>query len=419
MKITHIHARQILDSRGNPTVETDVILENGIMGRAAVPSGASTGIHEAVELRDKNPKIYNGKSVITAVANVNGEIANAITGKDVTSQKEIDETMIALDGTENKSRLGANAILSVSMAVAKAASQEKKLHLFEYIGELAHVKHFYLPRPMVLLLEGGKHGNWATDLQEYMILARKNAFSSFEETIQAASEIFVALEKILDKKGFATGVGFEGAFCPRELTSNEDGFDLIIKAVEAAGYTMDTHFGIAIDGAASEFYENGKYTLKSEGNKEYTSREWSEKIINWTKKFPIVSLEDMHSEDSWEEWEFLTSQIGSKIQIVGDDLVTTNVTRIQKAIDIQAINSVLIKVNQIGTVTETINAVQLTQKAGFTSIVSHRGSESNDDFIADFAVGTRSEEVKFGGPDRGERIAKYNELLRIEELIKK
>ncbi len=419
MKIQHITARQILDSRGNPTVEADVVLANGVLGRAAVPSGASTGTHEAVELRDEDEKQFHGKSVHTAITHVNTTIAKALIGQEVDNQSSLDRKMIQLDGTPNKANLGANAMLAVSMAACKAAAKNHDLPVYQYIGNISGVKKFSIPRPMVLLVEGGKHGNWATDLQEFMILPRENAFESFADTIRAASEIFMTLEKILHGKGFATGVGFEGAFCPQELQSNEEGFELVISAVEKAGYKMGEQFDLAIDGASSEFYKNGMYTLISEGGKEYTPHEWTHKVVTWADKYPIASFEDMHDQELWEEWRYLTLKIGKSYQIVGDDLVTTNVTRIQKAIEEKAINSVLIKLNQIGTVTETIEAVKLTHKAGFKSVVSHRGSESNDDFAADFAVGTGSEECKFGGPDRGERVAKYNQLLRIEQTLGK
>lgn len=415
MTISKVYARQILDSRGIPTVEVDLTLENGICQRAAVPSGASTGSHEAVELRDADNDHYHGKSVFKAVSHVNQLIAPKIEGQNVFDQKTIDDILIELDGTENKRSLGANAILGVSVAVCKAGAKAKKMPLYRYIAELFENKTFVMPRAMILLMEGGKHGNWSTDIQEYMVLPFEGAFATFAQTLEAGVSVFYALEGILSDMGYATGVGFEGAFCPKELSSNEEAFEIILKAIKKAGYSSD-QFGLAVDGAASEFFENGHYILRSEGNKIITPRQWSDRIISWVSSFPIVSLEDMHQEELWEEWAHLKKKLANK-QIVGDDLVTTNVYRIQKAIDEKSINSVLIKPNQIGTVTETFEAIRLTKTTGFIPIISHRGGETNDDFVADLAVGTGASQVKFGGPDRGERLAKYNQLLRIEELL--
>jgi len=417
MKIAKIFARQILDCRGIPTIEVDAVLESDIIGRAAVPSGASTGTHEAVELRDSESKNYNGMGVLKAVRNVNQEIAEKIIGMEAEDQKKIDEALIELDGTKKKERLGANAILGVSMAVCRTASYTTKQRLFEYIGKLSSNSSFSIPRPMILLMEGGMHGNWASDIQEFMISPSKKSTFKFDEILYGVHEIFQTLEKLLIEKNYSTGVGFEGGFCPRELKSNEEAFELIIKAIEKAGYKIGEDFVLAIDFAASEFYQDGMYLLKSENEKKYTSQEWKEKVIEWTKNYPIYSLEDPFAEDEWSEWISIMSEIGEDHQIVGDDLTTTNVSRIKKAIDIKAINSVIIKLNQIGTVSETIEAVNFSRQAGLQTVVAHRAGETNDDFIADFAVGTGANQCKFGGLNRGERIAKYNQLLRIEKLL--
>ncbi|MFC1710972.1 phosphopyruvate hydratase [Patescibacteria group bacterium] len=419
MKIVNLHARQILDSKGLPTVEAEVTLENGIKALGQVPAGASTGSTEAVELRDGDKSRYFGKGVLKAVENIKGPIKDALIGQDAYLQEKIDELMIKIDGTDNKENLGANSIVAVSMAVCRAAARSQKTPLYKYFGQLSGNKQFKLPQPQILILEGGKHGNWSTDIQEYMIVPQKEKFVKFSAILQAGVEVYYALEKILDEKGYATGVGSEGAFMPKEIKSNEEAFQLIMLAVEKAGYKMPADIAIATDGAASEFYKNGHYVLKSEGNIKLNPEEWTEKIVNWTKKYPIWSLEDMHQEEDWDQWVNLTSQVGKSIQVVGDDLLTTNVVRIKKAISKKAVNSVLIKLNQIGTVTETIKAIKLADSAGFTTVISHRGGETNDDIIADLVVGTSSYQCKFGGPNRGERLAKYNRLLRIEEELEK
>ena len=416
MNIQNIHAREILDSKGHPTVEVDLTLENGMTATASVPSGASTGSTEAVELRDGDKDRYFGKGVLHAVENVNTELKKIVVGQDVTNQRNIDNLMIAADGTENKGRLGGNAIVAVSMAAARAAAMSQNIPLYKYLGSLIGNTTFVMPRPQLLILEGGKHGNWSTDIQEYLIMPNADKFPTFKERLRVGAEIFHTLEQVLADKGYSTGVGFEGAFCPKEMKSNEEGFQLMIEATEKAGYTMVDEIVLGIDGAASEYFDNGTYTLKSEGGTKLTSREWSERLIGWTKKYPLWSLEDIYDEEDWTEWTYLTSQIGTDHQIIGDDLLTTNVKRIQKAIDLKSVNSVLIKVNQIGTVSETLDAITLAHKAGYTTVVSHRGGETNDDFIADLVVGT-SKQSKFGGPDRGERLAKYNRLLRIEEEL--
>ena len=417
MKIKNVHAREILDSKGHPTVEAEVTLEDKTKALGQVPSGASTGTTEAVELRDNDPKRYNGKGVLKAVENIKGPIKKLLVGKNAYNQTKIDQLMIELDGTENKAKLGGNAIVAVSMAVCRAASRSQKKPLYQYFGELQGNKKFVLPQPQVLILEGGKHGNWSTDCQEYFVIPKKEKFTSFSESLRVGAEIFHALEKILKDKNYATGVGYEGAFMPKEIGSNEEAFELMIKATEKAGYKPNKEIVLGLDAASSEFFENGQYVLRSEGGTKLTPRQWTEKIIKWTKKYPIWSMEDMHAEEDWEEWVYFTNKVGKNIQVIGDDNLTTNVKRIQKAIDKKAVNSVLIKLNQIGTVTETIEAIKLSDSAGFTTVVSHRGGETNDDMIADLVVGTSSWQCKFGGPDRGERLAKYNRLLRIEEEL--
>lgn len=417
MKIKKIEAYEILDSKSHPTVSVQVELEDGTVAISEVPSGASTGAAEALELRDGDSRRYNGKGVLKAVKNVNTEIRNLLVGKDANDQKGIDRLMIDLDGTENKSRLGGNAIVGTSMAICRAAAKSQKIPLYEYFGQLSGNSKFELPQPQILLLEGGKHGNWSTDCQEYFVIPKREKFPNFAEMLRAGAEMFQALGKILDSKGYATGVGFEGAYMPKEMQSNEEAFELIIQAIEKAGYKPEREVVLGLDAASSEFYDKGMYVLKSEGNLKLTARQWTEKIIGWTKKYPIWSMEDMHAEEDWGEWVYFTSQVGDKIQVIGDDLLTTNVKRIQKAIDLKAVNSVLIKLNQIGTVTETLEAIKLADVAGFTTVVSHRGGETNDDMIADLVVGTTSWQSKFGGPDRGERLVKYNRLLWIEQSL--
>jgi len=419
MKITDVFAREILDSKGVPTVEAEITLENGIKALGGAPSGASTGEAEAIEIRDGDKKRYFGKGVLKAIDNIKGPIKEALVGLDAYNQREIDEVIIGLDGTENKSKLGGNAITAVSMAVCRAAARSQKLPLYEYFGNLSGNKKFELPQPLILVLEGGKHGAWSTDCQEYFVIPKIEEFPSFKERIRVGVEIFHALEKILEEKGYAIGVGLEGAFMPREMKSNEEAFQLIIEACEKAGYRMVDQILLGIDGAASEFYQNGKYVLKSEGGVELTPEEWLDKVVDWSEKYPIWSMEDMFAEEDWESWIKFNEKVGDHIQIVGDDLLVTNVKRIKKAIETKAVNSVLIKINQIGTISETLDAIALSDKAGFTTIISHRGGETNDDLIADLCVGTTSWQSKFGGPDRGERVAKYNRLLRIEEKLLK
>ncbi|OGE31662.1 phosphopyruvate hydratase [Candidatus Daviesbacteria bacterium RIFCSPHIGHO2_01_FULL_44_29] len=417
MKILNIQARQILDSLGIPTLEVKLTLANGLAALSSVPSGASTGRNEAVELRD-GEKTWGGKSVLQAVKNVNEEIFSKLAGEDVTDQRKIDQLMIDLDGTKNKQRLGANAILGVSMAVCKAAATFGNIPLFTYIGSLMNNQQFITPLPLILMLEGGKHGNFVTDIQEFMIIPTENRFDSFASTLEAGIKIFYCLQEILKEKGYSTGLGFEGAFCPQELSSNEEALQLLTQGIEKAGLIPGQDFSIALDFASSQFYQSGKYILKSEDGKTYQPKDWTDKIASWVNDYPIFSLEDAHQEDLWQEWTDLTDQLGQTHQVVGDDLVTTNIQRIKQAIDTKAINAVLIKPNQIGTVTETLEAITLTKQAGWPSIISHRAGETNDDFIADLCVGTGSEQCKFGGLNRGERIAKYNRLLEIEEQLR-
>lgn len=402
MKIKKITAREILDSKGMPTLEVTAALEDGSIGIAGVPSGASTGKTEAVELRDGDKARYFGKGVLKAVRNVSQTINNLLTGKDAYNQENIDRLMIDADGTESKANLGGNAIVGVSTSVCRAAAVSQKLALYKYFGRLLGVNKFVLPQPQVLVLEGGKHGGWSTDIQEFFVIPKKEAFITFADRLRVGAEIFYHLGKILAEKKYAIGVGFEGAYCPNQITSNEEAFELIIQAVKQAGYKLPEQVVLGVDAAASEFLPK-KFSL--------------EQIINWTEKYPIWSLEDMYDQEAWQDWQNLTNKIAKDKQIIGDDLLTTNVKRIQQAIKTKACNSVLIKLNQIGTVTETLAAIKLAHKAGFTTVISHRGGETNDDTIADLVVGCGSWQCKFGGPDRGERLAKYNRLLAIEKEI--
>ncbi len=412
--ILDVHARQILDSRGNPTIEVDVITENGIIGRAAVPSGASTGIHEAVELRDGDKSVYMGKGVLKAVANVNERIAPELKGIDVFEQNSIDQLLIDIDGTENKGKLGANAILGVSLAVAKAAAQESHQPLYRYIGG---VNANTLPIPMMNIVNGGSHSDAPIAFQEFMIMPA--GASSFSEALRWGTEVFHNLKKILHDRGLSTAVGDEGGFAPK-FEGTEDGVETILQAIEKAGYTPGKDIFLAFDCAASEFYKDGKYDYtKFEGEKGAirTSAEQAEYLASLTEKYPIISIEDGMAEDDWAGWKLLTEKIGSKIQLVGDDLFVTNVKRLQQGIDSETANSILVKVNQIGSLTETINAVSLAQNNGYTSVMSHRSGETEDYTIADLAVALNCGQIKTGSASRSDRIAKYNQLLRIEEEL--
>lgn len=411
--ILDVHARQILDSRGNPTVEVDVITESGAMGRAAVPSGASTGIHEAVELRDGNAKQYAGKGVLKAVKNVNEKIAVELTGFDASEQAAIDQAMIDLDGTENKSKLGANAILAVSMAVAKAAAEEAGLPLYRYIGG-TNAKT--LPVPMMNIVNGGAHADNKIDFQEFMIMPVGAA--SFSEGLRWGTEIFHVLKSVLKKKGYSTNVGDEGGFAPN-IQSNEEAIETILEAITAAGYKAGSQIVIAMDAANSELWDakKKKYVFHKSSGKAMSSDELVKYWESWVKKYPIVSIEDGMAEDDWNGWKNLTQAIGNKCQLVGDDLFVTNVTRLQQGIDKKIANGLLVKVNQIGTVTETINAVSLAQHNGYNTIMSHRSGETEDVTIADLAVALNCGQIKTGSASRTDRIAKYNQLLRIEEEL--
>ncbi len=412
--IIDVHARQILDSRGNPTIEVEVLTENGALGRAAVPSGASTGVHEAVELRDDDKKVYMGKGVLKAVANVNDVIAKELKGLDVFEQNAIDKLMIALDGTENKGKLGANAILGVSLAVAKAAAQESRQPLYRYIGG---VNANTLPIPMMNIVNGGSHSDAPIAFQEFMIMPV--GAPSFSEALRWGTEVFHNLKKILHDRGLSTAVGDEGGFAPT-FEGTEDGVETILKAIEKAGYKPGVDIYIAFDCAASEFYKDGKYDYtKFEGDKGVirTSAEQAEYLASLTEKYPVISIEDGMAEDDWAGWKLLTEKIGGKVQLVGDDLFVTNVKRLQKGIDEDTANSILVKVNQIGSLSETIDAVTLAQTNGYTSVMSHRSGETEDATIADLAVALNCGQIKTGSASRSDRIAKYNQLLRIEEEL--
>lgn len=411
--ISEIFARQILDSRGNPTVEVDVITDEGAMGRAAVPSGASTGIHEAAELRDNDKKKYLGKGVLKAVKNVNDIIAPVLLGNDVADQTGIDELMIQLDGTANKSKLGANAILAVSMAVAKAAAEEASLPLFRYIGG-TNAKT--LPIPMMNILNGGAHADNKIDFQEFMVMPV--GAPSFSEGLRWGVEIFHALKTVLKKKGFSTNVGDEGGFAPN-IQSNEEAIETVLTAIQAAGYKTGSQIVIAMDAANSELWDSKKkkYVFHKSSGKEMSSEQLVKYWASWVKQYPIASIEDGMAEDDWNGWKMLTEAVGNKCQLVGDDLFVTNVTRLQQGIDKDIANALLVKVNQIGTITETINAVTLAQHNGYNTIMSHRSGETEDNTIADLAVGLNCGQIKTGSASRSDRMAKYNQLIRIEELL--
>jgi len=409
MSIASIHARQIIDSRGNPTVEVDVTLTSGVMGRASVPSGASTGSREAVELRDGDKSQFGGKGVMKAVANVNGEIADALIGMAANEQQAIDEKMITLDGTENKGRLGANALLAVSMAVAKAAAIQLGQPLYEYLC----TGKYSMPVPMMNIINGGEHADNSVDIQEFMIMPV--GAPSLSEAVRYGTEVFHALKSVLQKKGLNTAVGDEGGFAP-DLPSNESAIQVILEAIEAAGYKAGEDIYIGIDAASSEFYKEGKYVLASDG-RSLTSAEFVDYLADWCDKYPILSIEDGLDEGDWDGWKLLTEKLGDKVQLVGDDLFVTNTKILQEGIDKSIANSILIKVNQIGTLTETFAAIKMAHDAGYTAVVSHRSGETEDTTIADIVVATASGQIKTGSLSRTDRIAKYNQLLRIEEAL--
>ena len=411
--IAHVHARQILDSRGNPTVEVDVLTENESFGRAAVPSGASTGIHEAMELRDNNKKMYGGKGVLDAVKNVNELISQKLIGWDVADQTGIDEMMIELDGTENKSQLGANAMLAVSLAVAKAAALEANLPLYRYIGG-TNAKT--LPIPMMNILNGGAHADNKIDFQEFMVMPI--GANSFSEGLQWGVEIFHALKTVLKKKGYSTNVGDEGGFAPN-IQSNEEAIETVLTAIEAAGYKTGSQVAIAMVAANSELWKEKekKYIFHKSDGKQMTSQQLVDYWESWVNQYPIISIEDGMAEDDWEGWKMLTERVGKRVQLVGDDLFVTNVNRLKKGIDENIANALLVKVNQIGTLSETINAVTMAQHNGYNTIMSHRSGETEDTTIADLAVALNCGQIKTGSASRTDRIAKYNQLIRIEEIL--
>ncbi len=413
-KIIDIKGREVLDSRGNPTVEADVILENGIIGSACAPSGASTGSREALELRDGDKNRYLGKGVLKAVANINGPIRDLLLGKDATDQQALDRAMIALDGTENKASLGANAILAVSLAAAKAAAQAKGMPLYAHIAELNGTPGLYsMPVPMMNIINGGEHADNNVDIQEFMV--QPVGAKTFSDALRMGAEIFHHLKAVLQDRGLSTSVGDEGGFAPN-LASNEDALAAIAEAVANAGYTLGTDVTLALDCAASEFYKEGQYDLAGEGKK-FAAQGFADYLAGLTERFPIISIEDGMDESDWAGWKILTDKIGEKIQLVGDDLFVTNTKILQQGIDTQTANSILIKFNQIGSLTETLEAIQMAKAAGFTAIISHRSGETEDSTIADLAVGTAAGQIKTGSLCRSDRVAKYNQLLRIEEQL--
>ena len=407
--IVDIVGREILDSRGNPTVECDVLLESGVMGRAAVPSGASTGSREAIELRDGDKSRYLGKGVLKAVEHINTEISEAILGLDASEQAFLDRTLIDLDGTENKSRLGANAMLAVSMAVARAAAEESGLPLYRYFGGMGG---YQLPVPMMNVINGGAHANNNLDLQEFMIIPV--GAPSLREALRYGAEVFHALKKIIHDKGMSIAVGDEGGFAPN-VENHEAAIQLILQAIENAGYTAGQDIVLALDCASSEFFKDGKYVLAGEGGLQLSADEWSNMLASWVEKYPIISIEDGMHEGDWDGWKLLTERLGSKVQLVGDDLFVTNTKILKEGIDKRIANSILIKINQIGTLTETFAAIEMAKRAGYTAVISHRSGETEDSTIADIAVGLNAGQIKTGSMSRSDRIAKYNQLLRIEE----
>ncbi|MBK8973662.1 MAG: phosphopyruvate hydratase [Hahellaceae bacterium] len=413
-EIVEIRGREIMDSRGNPTVEADVVLKSGVVGTACAPSGASTGSREALELRDKDPKRYLGKGVLKAVANVNGAIRDALLGQDATNQRKLDQIMLDLDGTENKAKLGANAILAVSLAAAKAAAQEKGVPLYAHIADINGTPGQYsMPVPMMNILNGGEHADNNVDIQEFMV--QPIGVTRFSEALRVGAEIFHSLKKVLHDKGLSTAVGDEGGFAPN-LPSNEAALAAIQQAVEAAGYKLGTDVTLALDCASSEFYKEGQYDLSGEG-KVFSSEGFADYLAELTRKYPIVSIEDGMDESDWDGWAILTRKLGASVQLVGDDLFVTNTRILKRGIEQGVGNSILIKFNQIGSLTETLDAIKMAKEAGFTAVISHRSGETEDTTIADLAVGTSAGQIKTGSLCRSDRVAKYNRLLRIEEML--
>ena len=407
--IVDIVGREILDSRGNPTVECDVLLESGVMGRAAVPSGASTGSREAIELRDGDKKRYLGKGVLKAVEHINTEISEAVLGLDASEQAFLDKTLIDLDGTDNKSRLGANAMLAVSMAVARAAAEESGLPLYRYFGGMNGCQ---LPVPMMNVINGGAHANNNLDLQEFMIIPV--GAPSFREALRQGAEVFHALKKIIHDLGLSVAVGDEGGFAPN-VDNHEAAIQLILQAIQDAGYTAGQDIVLGLDCASSEFYKDGQYVLEGEGGIQLTAQQWTDMLATWVDKYPIISIEDGMAEGDWDGWKLLTERLGQKVQLVGDDLFVTNTKLLKEGIDKHIANSILIKINQIGTLTETFQAIEMAKRAGYTAVISHRSGETEDSTIADIAVGLNAGQIKTGSLSRSDRMAKYNQLLRIEE----
>jgi enolase len=407
--IVDIVGREILDSRGNPTVECDVLLESGVMGRAAVPSGASTGSREAIELRDGDKARYLGKGVLKAVEHINTEISEAVLGLDASEQAFLDKTLIDLDGTDNKSRLGANAMLAVSMAVARAAAEESGLPLYRYFGGMNGCQ---LPVPMMNVINGGAHANNNLDLQEFMIIPI--GAKSFREALRQGAEVFHALKKIIHDKGMSVAVGDEGGFAPN-VENHEAAIQLILQAISDAGYTAGQDIVLGLDCASSEFYKDGHYVLEGEGGVKLSAAQWTDMLATWVDKYPIISIEDGMAEGDWDGWKLLTERLGQKVQLVGDDLFVTNTKILKEGIDKHIGNSILIKINQIGTLTETFQAIEMAKRAGYTAVISHRSGETEDSTIADIAVGTNAGQIKTGSLSRSDRMAKYNQLLRIEE----
>jgi enolase len=408
--IAHIQAREILDSRGNPTVQVDVVLESGQLGRAAVPSGASTGAHEAIELRDGDPARYGGKGVLKAVANVNDEIASALRGADALDQRGIDERLIHLDGTANKARLGANAVLGVSLASARAAALAVGAPLYRH---LSSGKEALLPVPLMNILNGGRHADTKVDFQEFMVVPA--GAPTFAEALRWGAEVFHALKSTLHERGLSTGQGDEGGFAP-ELAANEDAMALLLEAIERSGHRPGTEVFIALDPAASELFRDGVYALSGEGQR-FDGEQLIARWANWADRYPVISIEDGLAEDDWESWRKLTARLGDRVQLVGDDIFVTNVVRLRHGIEMGVANSILIKVNQIGTLTETLETIDTARRAGYTTVISHRSGETEDTFIADLAVATGAGQIKTGAPSRSERVAKYNRLLQIEEEV--
>ncbi|MDO9253524.1 phosphopyruvate hydratase [Hydrogenophaga sp.] len=407
--IVDIVGREVLDSRGNPTVECDVLLESGVMGRAAVPSGASTGSREAIELRDGDKSRYLGKGVLKAVEHINTEISEAVLGLDASEQAFLDKTLIDLDGTDNKGRLGANALLAVSMAVARAAAEEAGLPLYRYFGGMSAVQ---MPVPMMNVINGGEHANNNLDIQEFMIIPV--GAPSFREALRYGAEVFHALKKILHDRGISTAVGDEGGFAP-SVENHEAAIQMILEAIDKAGYTAGEQIALGLDCAASEFYKDGMYVLEGEGGIKLNAEQWTDMMANWVDKYPIISIEDGMAEGDWDGWKLMTDRLGKKVQIVGDDLFVTNTKILKEGIDKGIANSILIKINQIGTLTETFAAIEMAKRAGYTAVISHRSGETEDSTIADIAVGTNAGQIKTGSLSRSDRMAKYNQLLRIEE----